>query len=133
MIANARSAAASKRPDPIRSRGLRRQRWTTLIFALVILIPSGYGFTRKLIELIALIGGDTDGVFAISPVVNYLLASVGFFFLFCWAILNGMFGDIEGPKRTMLKVEEMLDVDEETFGPNGFEPDKDCKDRYHWN
>ena len=49
---------------------------------------------------------------AISPVVNYLLASVGFFFLFCWAIFNGMFGDIEGPKRAMLENERMLDEDE---------------------
>ena len=89
--------------------GRRRQRWTTLIFALIVLVPSGYGFTRKFLELLALTSGDVDGVFAISPVVNYLLASVGFFFLFCWAIANGMFGDIEAPKRAMLENERMLD------------------------
>ena len=43
-----------------------------------------------------------------------------------------MFGDIEGPKRKMLEVEEMLDEDEETFGPNGFEPDESRKYHYHW-
>jgi hypothetical protein len=91
----------------------RRQRLVTLLFALVILIPSGYGFTRKFLELIALTRGDVDGVFAITPVVNYLLASVGFFFLFCWAIVNGMFGDVEGPKRAMLENERMLDEEDD--------------------
>jgi hypothetical protein len=94
---------------------VRKARLTTLIFALVILIPSGYGFTRKFLELLALTRGDVDGVFAISPVVNYLLTTLGFFFLFCWAILNGMFGDIERPKTTLLETERMLD-DEDPFG-----------------
>jgi hypothetical protein len=96
------------------SPSVRKARLTTLIFALVILIPSGYGFTRKFLELLALTRGDVDGVFAISPVVNYLLTSLGFFFLFCWAILNGMFGDIERPKKTLLENERMLD-DEDSF------------------
>ena len=41
--------------------------------------------------------------------MNYLLASLGFFFLFCWAIYHGMFRDIEAPKYTMLENERMLD------------------------
>ena len=98
---------------PGRRPSLTRQRLTTLVFALVILIPSGYGFTRKLIELVALTGAGADGAFAVTPVVNYLLASLGFFFLFCWAILNGMFGDIEGPKKRMLEIERQLDEDED--------------------
>jgi hypothetical protein len=104
-------SGAAARPRPWR----RKERLATLLFALVILIPSGYGFTRKFLELIALTRGDVDGVFAISPVVNYLLASIGFFFLFCWAICGGMFGDIEGPKRQMLENERMLDEDDEPF------------------
>jgi hypothetical protein len=91
---------------------IRKQRLVTLIFALVILVPSGYGFTRKFLELMALTRGEVDGAFAISPVVNYLLTSVGFFFLFCWAILNGMFGDIERPKRVFLETERMLDEED---------------------
>jgi hypothetical protein len=88
---------------------IRAQRRRTLIFAIVILVPSFYGFGRKFLELLALTRGDVDGVFAISPVMNYLLASLGFFFLFCWAIAHGMFHDIEQPKRTMLENERMLD------------------------
>ncbi len=98
--------------NPSRATGretLRSQRLRTLIFALVFLIPCFYGFGRKFIELLALARGDVDGAFAISPVLNYLLASIGFFFLFCWAIAQGMFHDIEGPKRTMLENERMLD------------------------
>jgi hypothetical protein len=91
----------------------RKQRVATLLFALLILIPSGYGFARKFLELVALTRGDVDGVFAITPVVNYLLASLGFFFLFCWAIFNGMFDDIEGPKRQMLENERMLDDEDD--------------------
>lgn len=92
---------------------IRRQRLTTLGFALVILVPCFYGFGRKFIELLALTRGDVDGVFAISPVVNYLLASLGFFFLFCWAITQGMFYDIEQPKRAMLETERMLDDEDD--------------------
>lgn len=103
-------------PRPASSPAIRRTRMTTLVFALLILIPSGFGFGRKLLELMALTTGEVDGAFAISPVMNYLLTSVGFFFLFCWASLNGMFGDIERPKRSMLETERMLDLDGDEWG-----------------
>lgn len=94
-----------------RSSTTRKQVITTVIFALVILIPSMIGFGNKFLEFIALFRGDVDGVFAISPIMNYLLASLGFFCLFCWATMHGMFRDIEQPKRTMLETERMLDDD----------------------
>ncbi len=50
-----------------------------------------------------------DGGFAMVPVLNYLLVSIGFFLLFCAAILHGMFRDIEKPKRDMLEKEWVLD------------------------
>lgn len=87
----------------------RRSLWATAGFALVVLIPSLYGFGGKFIELVQLYRGDVDGVFAISPILNYLLASLGFFCLFCWAITQGMFKDIELPKRTMLDIQNELD------------------------
>jgi hypothetical protein len=106
-------AAAPRGPVSL----LRKQRWTTLIFALIVLVPSGLGFAKKFRELILLTRGDVDGIFAISPVVNYLLTSLGFFFLFCWASINGMFGDIERPKRAMLDTERMLDDEDPSFPP----------------
>ena len=81
----------------------------TLIFAVVILIPSMAGFVMKFMELIHLTQGEADGGFAITPVVNYLFASLGFFFLLLWAACNGMFQDLEKPKFTMLENEERLD------------------------
>ncbi len=87
----------------------RRSLWATAGFALVVLIPSLYGFGGKFIELVQLYRGDVDGVFAISPILNYLLASLGFFCLFCWAITQGMFTDIERPKRTMLDIQNEID------------------------
>lgn len=90
-------------------RGMMTATW---ILAILILIPSIWGFGSKFVEFVALFRGDVDGVFAISPIMNYLLASLGFFCLLCWAMLNGMFRDIEQPKIDMLKTEEMLDARE---------------------
>lgn len=87
----------------------RRSLWATTGFALMILIPCLYGFGGKFIEFIQLYRGDVDGVFAISPILNYLLASMGFLCLFCWAVTQGMFRDIELPKRTMLDIQNELD------------------------
>lgn len=81
----------------------------TAVLAVVILIPSMLGFGNKLLEFIALVRGDVDGAFAISPVANYLLASLGFFCLLLWATLNGMFKDIEEPKHDLLTRENELD------------------------
>ena len=85
----------------------------TLLLAIGILVPSLWGFGTKFYEFVLLARGDTEGVFAVAPVINYLLASLGFLCLFGWAIANGMFRDIEQPKRTMLEIEARLDKDAE--------------------
>jgi hypothetical protein len=100
--------------SPTSRRQNRRSLWATSGFALVILIPCLYGFGGKFIEFIQLYRGDVDGVFAISPILNYLLASMGFFCLFCWAVTQGMFQDIELPKRTMLDIQNELDRVQQT-------------------
>lgn len=87
----------------------RKSLWVTVVFAVAVLIPSLYGFGGKFIEFVAVFRGETDGTFAITPIVNYLLATLGFFCLFGWAILHGMFSDIERPKHTLLETEEWLD------------------------
>lgn len=92
----------------------RSAQWITALLAVAILVPSLWGFGSKFIEFVTLARGDADGAFAISPVVNYLLASVGFLFLFGWAALHGMFRDIEAPKRAMLENEWRLDALERT-------------------
>ena len=79
--------------------------------AVAVLVPSLYGFGTKFLEFIALYRGDVDGAFAITPILNYLLASLGFLCLFGWAALGGMFRDIEQPKHTMLENEARLDRD----------------------
>ena len=103
----------SQNPQPSQTSSTPRSRgvaWiVTIIFAVLILIPSMMGFVMKFMELINLTQGDTDGGFAITPVVNYLLASAGFFFLLLWAAVNGMFNDLEKPKFVMLENEERLD------------------------
>jgi nitrogen fixation-related uncharacterized protein len=91
----------------------KTMRIITAILAVLIIIPSIYGFGSKLLEFIALVRGDVDGIFAISPVANYLFASTGFFFLLLWATANGMFHDIEAPKFDLLDQEEKLDQHEQ--------------------
>ena len=90
----------------------RRARVMTAIFALVILIPSMLGFVAKFIEFIAVFRGQGEGSFAVTPMVNYLLATTGFFCLFGWALLHGMFREIEAPKQRLLETEECLDRQE---------------------
>lgn len=81
----------------------------TVIFAVPILVFSGLGFGAKFIEFIHTFQGESEGAFAITPMVNYLLASAGFLCMLVWATLNGMFHDIEQPKRTMLENDAALD------------------------
>jgi hypothetical protein len=92
-------------PEPSRSRA----NWITLFFAVLILTPSMIGFVMKFIEFVHTFRDDSAGAFAITPMVNYLLASLGFLCLLLWAAVNGMFHDMEEPKRIMLRHEMMLD------------------------
>lgn len=95
---------------PITARQLRRpSRKLMWLFALAVLLPSLYGFGTKFLEFIALFRGDVDGAFAITPILNYLLASLGFLLLFGWAALGGMFRNVEQPKYSMLENEAWLD------------------------
>ncbi len=84
----------------------------TIVMGIVILPPSGVGFVNKLMEFGNLAKGDAEGAFAITPITNYLFASLGFFCLLMWATMHGMFHDIEQPKHTMLDREDELDIDE---------------------
>ena len=95
----------SDQPLPARSHG----GWVTLTFAVIILTPSMIGFVMKFSEFIHTFQGDSQGAFAITPMVNYLLASLGFLFMLLWAAANGTFRDMEAPKHTMLQRELMLD------------------------
>ncbi len=81
----------------------------TLLLAVLILIPSGYGFVGKFIELVHVYRGESEGAFAVAPMMNYLLASLGFFCMLLWAASQGMFRDMETPKYDMLAHEEILD------------------------
>ena len=87
----------------------RWQRWTTLTLAVLILLPSMYGFVGKFIEFVHIYRGEAGGAFAVAPIMNYLLATLGFFCLLVWATRNGMFRDVEQPKLNMLENEEILD------------------------
>ncbi len=88
------------------------QFWTVTVLATLIIVGCLLGFAEKFIQLVKIVWGDPDGVFALTPIMNYLLASFGFLFLFGWAAANGMFRDIEGPKYTMLEREQQLDESE---------------------
>jgi uncharacterized membrane protein YqaE (UPF0057 family) len=88
----------------------RRQAWITIAMAILILIPSMYGFLGKFIEFIHIYRGTGGGEFAVAPIMNYLLASAGFFCMLLWAAWNGMFRDIERPKFEFLENEARIDA-----------------------
>ncbi len=87
----------------------RRRSQVTLLLAVAILVPSLWGFGSKFVEFLLVYQGDPEGAFAITPILNYLLASLGFLFLLFWAIAHGMFHDIERPKYALLEREKALD------------------------
>ena len=89
----------------------------TAIMGIVILLPSMVGFINKLFEFAHVASGEADGAFALTPIMNYTLASLGFFCLLMWATMQGMFHDIEAPKYTMLDREDELDADEPNYVP----------------
>lgn len=91
------------------SKSRRGPQIITAIFAVPILVFSGLGFGAKFIEFVHTFQGKAEGAFAITPMVNYLLASAGFFCLLVWASMNGMFHDIEQPKHNMLEDDAALD------------------------
>jgi len=97
-------------PESPRRSGSRASVIVTVILGVIILIPSMAGFVAKFIELIAVVQGDGEGLFAITPIINYLFASLGFLCMLIWATGHGMFTDIEKPKYTMLEQEERLDA-----------------------
>ncbi len=91
-----------------REPGMSRHALITI--AMVILIPSMYGFLGKFIEFVHISRGEEGGEFAVAPIMNYLLASAGFFCMLLWAAWNGMFRDIEQPKYDFLDNEARIDA-----------------------
>lgn len=87
--------------------------WWHVLAVSFFLVPAGVGFTVKYLDLLVLFGAGDDGAFAIVPILNYLLSSLGFFMLFFWAVRHGMFHDIEQVKVAMLETERALDAAEQ--------------------
>lgn len=107
MATDTRAVAAG----PRRHGMSRRQAWVTAAMAVLILVPSMYGFVGKFVEFVHIYRGAGGGEFAVAPILNYLLASAGFFCMLLWAAWNGMFRDIEKPKVDFLDNEALLDRD----------------------
>lgn len=80
----------------------------SMVLAVLILIPSLLGFGMKFLELFHVLRGEQSGRFALTPIMNYLFASLGFLCLLIWATYQGMFREMERPKETMLETEDRL-------------------------
>ena len=74
--------------------------WTWIVGAAV-LIPSLMGFANKFLDLMIVAQGDEEGAFALTPMINYLLATAGFFCMLMWAITQGAFYDLNQPSHQM--------------------------------
>ena len=88
----------------------KRSRLWAILTVIFIIGPAMFGFGTKFYELVRVFQGDSAGAFAVTPIVNYLLAGCGFVLLFAWAARNGMFRDIEQPKFEMLDNERRLNA-----------------------
>ena len=77
------------------------------------ILPASFGFLNKYLDLLIIFNAGEDGAFAIAPIMNYLLSSLGFFMLFFWAVKHGMFHDVEKIKYSMLEQENALDAVEQ--------------------
>lgn len=97
--------------NPLRQRTGRLKPTVLIVMSVLILVPSMVGFVMKFMEFIRTFQTSTDGAFAITPMLNYLLASLGFFSLLIWAAVNGMFRDIEQPKYRMLEIDAQLNAE----------------------
>jgi hypothetical protein len=86
--------------------------WFMWLFAAIVLIPTVAGFTNKFLDLILIVQGDEEGAFAITPIVNYLLATLGFLCLLIWSAMQGAFQDPDRPSRAMFENEQLLDSNE---------------------
>ena len=73
---------------------LDRKMLTVIIMGVIIIVPTMAGFVTKFIEFVHTFRNEAHGTFAITPITNYLLASLGFLCLLVWATMNGMFHDI---------------------------------------
>jgi hypothetical protein len=94
----------------MKSRRISHRAAVTITLAVLILVPSMVGFANKFIEFFNVSRESGDGLFAVAPMLNYVLASLGFLLLLIWAATNGMFHDIERPKYSMLENEELLNA-----------------------
>lgn len=93
----------------IRQGETRAKRIALWCMALGILIPGGYGFTEKLIQFVRTLHTEEGAGFTIIPISNYFLIAAGMACLLGWAVIHGMFRDVEGPKYKMLEREAELD------------------------
>lgn len=87
-----------------------RAHWAMWLFAIVVLVPTILGFANKFLDLMLVAAGDEEGAFAVTPIVNYLLATAGFFCLFVWTAAQGAFADPDAPSRAMFENEQRLDA-----------------------
>lgn len=96
-------------------RGESRVPTIVAISFVFIVLAAGGVFCLKFYDLVMIAMYVPEGASAVTPIVNYLLAGLGFLCMLGWAAYNGMFHDIEQPKRTMLDNEHQLDGTDEPF------------------
>ncbi len=78
------------------------------LFAAIV-VPAAVGFTTKFVEFVRTLSSEEGGGFTLVPIANYVLVSLGFVCLLVWAVVHGMFRNVEKPKYTMIEREAELD------------------------
>ena len=95
----------------------RRFLW---VFSILMIVTAGTAFIFKLIEFFISLGDPANTVaggeglrsgfiFAVSPLITYLLVASGFACLFVWSYLKGHYRDVEAAKYRMLELQGEID------------------------
>lgn len=108
---------------PTVSTATRRFLW---IFSIVMVLTAGSAFGIKLVEFLLEFSGNvgrgaarSNVLFAIAPLLTYLIVAAGFACLFLWAYLTGQFRDVERPKFRMLEMQDAFDRAEAGLAASG--------------
>lgn len=92
-----------------------RTHWVTWLVSALVLIPTILGFANKFLDLVLVVQGDEEGAFAVTPIVNYLLATAGFLCLLIWTATQGAFQDLDAPSRKMFDDEQRFNKSPESI------------------
>jgi len=87
---------------------MTRRSIVVFAFAIVVMVVAGTSFVYKMTEFaMTIVKDDVEGFGAVA-VATYLIGMLPIVFVTLWAVVSGMFADIERPKFRLLELDREL-------------------------